>query len=268
MFEFLNYPFMQRAFIAGILLGGLLAYLGVFVVLKRMSFFSDGIAHASLSGVAIGVLLSVNPMVTALLVAVLFAFILFFLEKKAALSSDTAIGLVFTSGMALGVLLLSLRSGYQPELIGFLFGNILTIKPSDLILIVIFGTLISAFLILWRRQIALLVFDREMTYLAGINPDLLQLALHIVLSVSIVLAIKILGIILVSALLIIPVSIAKLISRSFKRLVFLSVVLSEAIVLTGLIFSYWFDLPAGAVIVLVGMSVFSVVFVCRRTGKA
>jgi zinc transport system permease protein len=268
MFEFLNYPFMQRAFVAGILLGGLLAYLGVFVVLRRMSFFSDGIAHASLSGVALGVLLSVNPMVTALMAAVLFALVMFFLEKKAALSSDTAIGLVFTSGMALGVLLLSLRTGYQPELIGFLFGNILTVRLSDLMFILILGTAISVFLIVYRRQIALLVFDREMAYLSGINPDLLQLALYIVLSVSIVLAIKILGIILVSALLIIPVSIAKLVSRSFKKLVFLSMVFSEAIVLAGLAFSYWFDLPAGAVIVLVGMLIFSAVFIWSKMGKS
>jgi zinc transport system permease protein len=267
MFEFLSYPFMQRAFLAGILLGGLLAYLGVFVVLKRMSFFSDGIAHASLSGVALGVLLSVNPMVVALLAAVLFAFVLFFLEKKAALSSDTAIGLVFTSGMAIGVLLLSLKSGYQPELISFLFGNILTIRPFDLMLIVILGTAVLVFLIVWRRRIALLVFDREMAYLAGINPDLLQLALYIVLSVSIVLAIKILGIILVSALLIIPVSIAKLVSRSFRKLIIVSVVLSEVIVLTGLALSYWFDLPAGAVIVLTGMLIFTAVFIWKKIGR-
>ena len=258
---------MQRAFVAGILLGGLLAYLGVFVVLKRMSFFSDGIAHASLSGVALGVLLSVNPMATALVTAVLFAFVLFFLEKKTTLSSDTAIGLVFTSGMALGVLLLSLKSGYQPELIGFLFGNILTIRASDLTLIVAIGAGISIFLILWRRQIALLVFDREMAYLSGINPDFLQLALYLVLSVSIVLAIKILGVILVSALLIIPVSIAKLISRSFKKLVLRSIVLSEMIVLTGLVLSYWFDLPTGAVIVLAGVAIFLVVFIWSKMVK-
>ena len=259
---------MQRAFLAGVVLGGLLAYLGVFVVLKRMSFFSDGIAHASLSGVALGVLLSVNPLLTALFTAVVFAFVMFFLEKRTAVSSYAAIGLVFTSGMALGVLLLSLKSGYQPELLGFLFGNILTIRPSDLVLIVVLGVCILAFLALWRRQIALLVFDREMAYLAGINPDVLQLALYLVLAVSVVLAIKILGIILVSALLIIPVSIAKLISRSFRRFVLWSVALSEAIVCLGLILSYWFDLPTGAVIVLVGVLAFSAVFVWSKRAKA
>ena len=267
MFELFHYPFMQRAFIAGIILGGLLAYLGVFVVLRRMSFFSDGIAHASLSGVAVGVWLSINPILTALLAAVIFTFMIFFLEKKTNLSSDAAIGLVFTSGLALGVLLLSLKSGYRPQLIGFLFGNILTIKQTDLIIIATLGAVISVFLVIFRRPIALLVFDREMAYLSGVHPDFLQLALYLTLSVSIVLAIKILGIILVSALLIIPVSIAKLVSRSFKNLVLWSVCLSELIVTLGLIVSYQFDLPTGAVIVLIGMFIFSLVFLWKKVIK-
>src|SRR3990167_8311438 len=106
MAEMFHYTFMQRALIAGVLLAALLAYLGVFVVLRRMSFFSDGIAHASLAGVAIGVLLSMNPLVTALISSVFFAVVMFYLERKTNVSADTAIGLIFTFGMALGVLLM------------------------------------------------------------------------------------------------------------------------------------------------------------------
>ncbi len=265
MFELFQYPFMQRAFVAGILLAGLLAYLGVFVVLRKMAFFSDGIAHASLAGVAAGVLLSVNPLVTALLASLVFAVGMFFLEKKTNLSSDAAIGIIFTSGMALGVLLMSFKRGYQPELIGFLFGNILTIKQSDLIIIVVLSILIWTFLIANMRRITLLALDREMAYLSGVSPDFFQLTMHIVLAVSVVLGIKILGIVLVSALLIIPVSISKLISRSFRHLVFWSVVLSELIVISGLFISYLFDLPAGAVIVLTGAAIFFTVFILRKT---
>ncbi|MBI1977501.1 MAG: metal ABC transporter permease [Candidatus Omnitrophica bacterium] len=260
MFELFQYPFMQRAFVAGILLAALLAYLGVFVVLRRMSFFSDGIAHASLVGVAAGVLLSINPLITALLASLIFAVLLFFLEKKAHLSSDAAIGLIFTSGMALGVLLISLKSGYQPELIGFLFGNILTIKQIDLIIIVGLCLVIGGFLLLKRRELALLSLDREMAYLGGVHPDALQLAMNMALAMSVVLGIKILGIVLVSALLIIPVSIAKLNSRSFHKLVGTSVLLGEVIVVSGLIISYVFNLPTGAMIVLVGTFLFLLVF--------
>ena len=221
---------MQRAVIAGILLAGLLAYLGVFVVLRKMAFFSDGIAHASLAGVAAGVLLSFNPLATALIASLVFAVGMFLLEKRASVSSDTAIGLIFTTGMAIGVLLMSLKNGYQPELICFLFGNILTIRQSDLVLISVLSVLSGGFLVVKRKQMTLLALDREMAYLSGINPDVFQLAMYVILAVSVVLGIKMLGIILVSALLIIPVSISKLISRSFSKLVLWSIVFAEAIV--------------------------------------
>ena len=265
MLDLFHYPFMQRAVLAGIPLAALLAYLGVFVVLRRMAFFSDGIAHASLAGVAGGVLLSINPLLTAIIASLVFAVGMFILERKTNLSSDTAIGLIFTSGMAIGVLLMSLKQGYQPELIGFLFGNILTIKSSDLLLILVLSVLIGGFLIASTRQITLLSLDREMAYLAGVNPDLFQLVLYAVLAISVVLGIKMFGIVLVSALLIIPVSISKLVSKSFKKLVVLSIIFSEFIVLVGLLVSYFLDLPAGAVIVLTGSVTFLIVFLLRKT---
>jgi len=248
---------------AGILLAGLLSYLGVFVVLRRMAFFSDGIAHASLAGVAAGALLSLNPLLTALISSAVFAALIFFLERRSGLSSDAVIGLIFTSGMALGILLISLKGGYQPELIGFLFGNILTIASSDLWIIAVTSALVGAFVFAKRRQITLLALDREMAYLAGVKSDALQLGLYVILAVSVVLGIKMLGIILVSALLIIPVSISKLISWSFHRLVIWSILLAEAIVLAGLVLSYLFDLPTGATIVLTGTFLFFIVFVVR-----
>ena len=256
MFEMLQYPFMQRAFLVGVLLGALLACLGVFVVLRRMAFFSDGIAHASLAGVAVGVLSGVNPLVPALMVSVVFSIGMFFLEKKARLASDTVIGIIFTSDMALGVLLMSRKAGYQPELIGFLFGNILTIRPSELLLIFILGSVIGLFLVCEWRRITLVAVDREMAYLAGVNSDLVQLLMYVVLAVSVVLGIKILGVVLVSALLVIPVSTAKLISRSFQHLVLWSVAVSELTVVAGLLLAYFLDLPAGAVIVLSGSALF------------
>ena len=113
MLEILQYPFMQRALIAGIVLAAVLALLGVYVLLRRMSFFSDGIAHASLAGIAIGIVFSWQPLATALVLSAIFALIIYFIEKKFDLASDTAIGILFTSGMALGVLLISLQPGYQ-----------------------------------------------------------------------------------------------------------------------------------------------------------
>ena len=263
MIELLQFPFMQRAFIAGVLLAALLAYLGVLVVIRKMAFFSEGVAHASLAGIAAGVLFNINPIATALVTSVVFAVVMFVVEKRTQLSSDTVIGLLFTSGMALGILLMSLKRGYQPELMSFLFGNILSIHRTDMFLIVPLTVAIGIFLAVNRRRFTLMAMDREMAHLAGLNPDVFQLTLYVILAVSVVLAIKILGVILVSALLIVPVSISKMISSSYKQLVIVSMILSELIVVTGLVLSSAFNLPTGATIVLTGTAVFLLVVLIK-----
>jgi zinc transport system permease protein len=261
MAELLRLPFMQRAILAGLVLGVLLALLGIFVSLRKMAFFSDGIAHASLAGAAIGLLTRFSPLLSALVFSMLLACLIYWLEKKSSLSSDAIIGILFTSGMALGIVLISLRPGYQPELISYLFGNILAIRGQDLALIVVLAVLIMAFIIGHKRKLTLLALDREMAYMAGINPDFYQLLLYIMLACALVLGIRVLGIILVSALLIIPVSAARLLSRSFKALALWTVLIAEFVILAGLLLSYFLNLPSGAVIVLTGSTVFSLAFI-------
>jgi ABC-type Mn2+/Zn2+ transport system permease subunit len=260
MVDILSYPFMQRAIIAGVVLAALLAWLGVFVIMRKMAFFSDGIAHASLGGIAVGVLASIHPLTVAIVFSVLFSLVIYYLEKKTTLSSDAIIGMLFTSGMALGVVLISLKSGYQPDLVSFLFGNILAIKSLDLAIISLLSVLIIVFLIFNHKNITLMALDVDTAYLAGVKVNLLQLTFYIILAVSVVLGLKILGIILVSALLIIPPSTAKLVSKTFKGLIIRSVSFSEAIVLLGIALSYYLDSPTGPVIVLVGTGVFLAVF--------
>ncbi len=247
---------MERALTAGVILAFLLALLGTFVVLRNMAFFSDGIAHASLAGVALGIIFSINPLLVAIILSIVFSIIIFFLENKYKLSGDTAIGILFTSGMALGVLLISMQPGYQPELISFLFGNILAITQIELVIIGITSFLISIFIFLFLKKLILVSFDSETAYISGIHVKKLQLGLNIVLAVSVVLGIKVLGIVLVSALLIIPVAISKLFARSFKTLVVSSIAVSEVIVISGIITSYYLDLPTGPSIVLIGTILF------------
>ena len=260
MLDLLLLPFMQRAILAGLVLGLLLSYLGIFVTLRKMAFFSDGIAHAALAGAAIGLLTRFSPLLSALAFSMLLAALVYWLEKKSVLSSDAIIGIMFTSGMALGVVLISLRPGYQPELVSYLFGNIMAIRRVDLALIIILAAVILAFIFSHKRKLTLLALDREMACMAGINPDLYELLLYVMLACALVLGIRILGVILVSAILIIPVSTARLLSRSFKALTWLTVAIAEVTVLTGLALSYFLDLPTGAVIVLTGSTFFSLAF--------
>lgn len=264
MLDILKYPFMQRAIIAGVVLALLLAWLGVFVIMRRMSFFSDGIAHASLAGVAVGVLAGVHPLTTALVFSVVFSIVIYYLEKKTTLSSDAIIGILFTSGMALGVVLLSFKKGYQPDLVSFLFGNILAIRPADLAVISALSAVILAFLAYNHKGITLMALDMDTAYMAGIRVDLLHVTFYIILAVAVVLGLKILGIVLVSALLIIPASTAKLVSKSFKGLIVQSIVFSEVIVILGIALSYALDSPTGPMIVLVGAGVFVAVFSIKQ----
>ena len=268
MIDILQFPFMQRAFIAGIILGVVLAYLGIFVVLRKMSFYSDGIAHASLAGVAIGVLASINPLLTAILLSVVLSVAIFYLEKKTKLSSDAIIGIIFTFGMALGVLLMSFKARYQPELISFLFGNILAIKTSELIIISVLSIIILGYLIIKQKKLLLLSFDKELAYVSGVKVNLNEILLNIFLAISVVLGIKILGVILVSALLIIPVASAKLISNSFKTLKTTTLIISEITIFLGLIISYYLNLPTGAVIVLCGSAIFFAILIYSSLKKS
>ena len=255
---------MQRAIIAGVVLALLLAWLGVFVIMRRMSFFSDGIAHASLAGVAVGVLAGVHPLTTALVFSVVFSIVIYYLEKRTTLSSDAIIGILFTSGMALGVVLISFKKGYQPDLVSFLFGNILAIRPADLAIISVLSAVILAFLAYNHKGITLMALDMDTAYMAGVRVDLLHITFYIILAVAVVLGLKILGIVLVSALLIIPASTAKLVSKSFKGLIVQSIVFSEVIVILGIALSYALDSPTGPMIVLVGAGVFVAVFSIKQ----
>lgn len=259
MTDILQYAFMRNALVMGAFLGLLLAYIGVFIILKKMSFFGDGVAHASLAGVAAAVLFGHNPLIGGVIAAVFFAIAIFVMEEKFNISGDAAIGIVFTSGMALGMLLMGIMPGYKSELVSFLFGNILAVKSSEAIIsaglaIVFFGILFGL-----RKKIGLLALNEELAMAEGINVSLIKPFLYVVTAVSVVLGIKVLGIILVSAAMIIPASCAKSVSRSFAMMGILSVVFSEMFMFGGIVSSYALDLPTGSAIVLLGSATFFII---------
>lgn len=264
MFEILQYPFIQRAFIAGILLAIMLGLLGVFVVLNKMSFFSEGIAHSSLAGIAIGLLLGVNPVVTAILFAIVMTLVMDYFSRKSTLSSDSIIGLIFISGMALGVLLLNVRSGFQPDLISYLFGNILTITQFELISIVVLSILTITFILHSYKKLALLTLNHDVAYVAGIPTQALHTLFNIFLAISVVLGTKVVGIILVTALIVLPVSVGKLVSRSFHTLLIMSAIVAIITVIVGIIISYYLDYPTGPVIILTGLAEFVLVYIFSK----
>lgn len=249
---------MIRALLAGTFVSVLLGWLGTFVVTRKMSFIGDGVAHASLAGIALAVLLGWAPIPTAVVLAVVIAIIIYFLEKKTNISSDMAIAIMFTTGIAIGIILLHFYQGYQPELISYLFGNILTVNTLDLWSILIIGIFILFILSFFYRKMLFVTFDPSGAYLSGLNPWIYDLLLYISTAIAIVLSIKLVGIIMVSALLVTPSAIAKMFARNFKIFTFLTILFSISIVIVGLIASYYLDLPSGAMIILTGTSLFVV----------
>lgn len=255
---------MVRAMFAGSLLAALLAGLGVFVTLRRMTFFGDGIAHSSLAGIAIAVLIGTSPLPVALAWAVGVALVIWKLERTTRLPTDTVIGIFFTASMALGVVLMSFTRGYQPELVSYLFGSLLAIREGDVMLIGLLTLVVLVWLALSSRQLAFMSLADENARVAGVRTDVQTAIFYVALAVATVLGVKILGIILVSALLVLPPAAARMATSSFRDYVAASVVLAEIMMFLGLAVSFAYDLPSGATVILVGTGIFLLAALLRR----
>jgi zinc transport system permease protein len=255
----LKYTFLQNAIIGGILVGITCAIIGSFIVLKKMSFLGDGLAHISFGGVAAGILFNINPLISALIFSVLSGVGIQKL-KEMKIYSDAAIGIFFSFGLALGVILVSLSTGYSIDLYSYLFGNILAISQLDLILtsgitLIALGTVFFLY-----KELFYITFDEETAQAHGLPVKSLNQILIVICALAIVTSMKIVGILLVSSFLIIPTTTALMLGvKSFKRTIFMSVVISVISVLMGIIFSYYLDIATGGAIVmtLVGMFVLS-----------
>lgn len=254
--EILQLPFMQRALLGGLIVALLCALLGIFITLRKESFLSDAIAHASLSGVALAFLLALEPTPVALLVGMLMAVGITYVKKNSKLSADSIIGIFYAFLFAIGIILLNASPSYQPELATYLFGSILSVTSTDLIYaITVFVITLVVTMVLFR-QLLYITLDQEAAYLRGIKVGVIEYILAILASVTIILSIKIVGIILVSALLIIPATTAKLTARSFSQMLPISFIQSLLSVIAGIFISFYLNTPTGATIVIVSGIIF------------
>ncbi|MBW4478224.1 MAG: metal ABC transporter permease [Tolypothrix brevis GSE-NOS-MK-07-07A] len=256
----LEFPFMQRAIAGAVLMGILGGVLGSFVTLRSLSFFSHAVGHAALVGVALGVLLQLNPTWMLLPFTLVFGVVVLYLIDKTDLGSDSVLSIVLSGALALGVILTSLIQGYRGNLMSVLFGDILAINTTDLILTLLVLVLSSIFLLSSLRQQILLTLNPAVAKIQGIPVQLYRYAFVVLLSLAVAVAIKAVGVLLVNAFLVIPASIAKLISHNFSRFMVMSVIFGSTTSIAGIIMSGLFNFASGPSIVIVQFIVFVAVF--------
>ncbi|MBH8566541.1 metal ABC transporter permease [Nostoc sp. CENA67] len=262
----LDFPFMQRAIAGAVLMGILGGLLGSFVTLRQLSFFSHAVGHAALVGVALGVLLQFNPTWMLLPFTLVFGVVVLYFIDKTDLASDSVLSIVLSGALAIGVILTSLIKGYRGNLMGVLFGDILAIDSTDLILtlLVLLGG--SVFLLPTLRQQILLTLNSDVAQVQGIPVQLYRYGFVVLLSLAVAVAIKAVGVLLVNAFLVIPASTAKLMSHHFSRFLIMSVIFGFTTSLAGIIVSGIFNLASGPSIVLVQFLIFIAVFLWVKLG--
>jgi zinc transport system permease protein len=252
----LDSEFMRLALAAGAIVGVLAPAVGFFLVQRRQSLFGDGIGHVAFAGVAAGILLDVSPVLAALVFAVLGGIAIELLRSRGGAAGDQALALVFYTGIALGVVLVAQAGALNVDLFQYLFGSILTVTRGDLATIAVLGACGLATIALLYRAFAAVVIDEEGARVAGVPIGSLNVALAALTAVTVALSMRVVGILLVAALMVLPVSAAGRIAWSMRSTLVLSTAIGLGSALAGLTFSYYADLPPGGTIVLVAAAAY------------
>lgn len=267
MEAFLTYGFLQRALLAGIFVAIACALLGVFLILRRDAMIGHGLAHVAFAGVALGILLKVMPLVAALAVAVLTALGIMKLKEKAGLYGDTAIAIFSSVGFALGLLLVTFAHSFNVDLFGYLFGEILAIEAVEVWISIGLAVVVVIIVVLNYHKFMYMTFDRESAKVSGIRVGRLDVLLTILTAVTVVLGMKIVGLILVAALVVIPAAAGLQLASSFKQAIVLSSLVGVTSVVMGLFLSFYFDIPASGTIVILSFIIFGLFFAIKREKK-
>jgi zinc transport system permease protein len=258
--EIFSYGFMQRAMLTGVVLSLFSGIISVFIVLRRVSFLGSGISHAAFGGVSIGFLTGINPLLTALIYSIMVAFGIEQISTRGRLAEDTAIGIFFSSSMAMGIVLIGLSASYNVDLFGYLFGSILAITGEDALIAVCITVFLTGVILLIMKELHYITFNEELAFVSGINVRLIKSLFLLSMAIAIVVGIKLVGIILISALLVIPGAAAQLLTKRFSRMVIISCSIALFSAISGIIISYLLNLAPGGTIVLMLSLIFFIAF--------
>jgi zinc transport system permease protein len=256
MIEILQYEFMRNALIAALLASIACGIIGVYVVVKRIVFISGGIAHAAFGGIGLGYFLSVDPILGVIPFSIAAALSMGIAGRRTKIPEDTAIGILWAMGVALGIIFIGMTPGYAPDLFGYLFGSILTVPTSDILLMLSLNAAIIVTVLSFHHEFQAISFDEEYATAIGLPTERLYLLLLCLIALTVVVLIRVVGVILVIALLTIPAALSRQFTHRLSSMMLLSIALCAIFTICGLLLSYAFDLPSGATIVLVSGTAF------------
>ena len=260
----LEFQFFQNALLGGILAALACAWVGLFLILRKEAMIGDGIAHTAFGGIAVGLFLGINPILTALAVSVLAVLGISYMKRRGLAQSDSAIAVIMAIGFSTGLIIISLAGGFNVELFSFLFGSILTIDQTDLVIVTILGVSTILILGIFYKELLSMTFDEEGARLMGIPVRPLSLAFNLLVAITIVLSIKVIGVILVVALLVLPGLSALQLKLSFKRTTFTAIGIGVVSMIIGILLSAIYNVASSGVIVFTAAGIFLFTSIYKR----
>jgi len=265
MLDLFQYSFVVRGFEAGIIIALIAPLIGIFLVLRRYSLIADTLSHVSLAGVAVGLLLKINPLITAIAAAVLSSVAIERLRISKRIFGESALAIFLSGSLALAIVLISVGHGFSVDIFNYLFGSITTVKQSDVFIIGGLGIIVIISVLAFFKELFYITFDEEAAQVSGIPTKFINLLLIILSAFTVALAIPIVGVLLIAALMVIPVVTALQYKRGFKETIFIAEVISLFSVITGIFISYYLNLSPGGAIVLLALIIFSLTLLFRRS---
>src|SRR5262245_40265025 len=262
--EFLQYGFMHRALAAGAITAVICPAIGAFLVPRRLSLIADTLAHVALAGVALGLLLGIPPMTGALMVTLLGAVGMERLRAGGALQGDAALAVFLSGGFAVAVVLISFARGFNADLFAILFGSILTVSPSDVALMAGLGAVVGTTIGLFYKQLLAITLNEDLARTSGVPVSGLNLLLTVLTALTTVVAMRMVGVLLVSAMIVIPTLTGFALGRSFRQAVLIAIAMALASVVAGLIAAFYLRLAAGGAVVLTALGIFALASLGRR----
>lgn len=262
--ELFQYGFMIRGFEAGIIVAVIAPLIGIFLVLRRYSLIADTLSHVSLAGIAIGLLLKINPFAAAIIAAVISSVAIERLRISKRIFGESALSIFLSGSLALAIVLISWSHGFGVHLFSYLFGSITTVKQTDVYIIAVLGVLVIAAIIAFYKELLYVTVDEEAAKVSGIPTKFINLVLIILSAFTVSLAIPIVGVLLISALIVIPVVSALQLQTSFKKTILAAEIISIFSVTAGIITSFYLNLSPGGTIVLITIAIFVLTLILKR----